>query len=304
MKSCPKCGNIYSDDTLAYCLQDGSVLTSDADAETPTVVLGETETVVSHASGDRFQIPITGPGRQQYQQSQVTSYVPPQTNSGGSKVFWAVAATIIVMLVVFSVAGVGIFMFVRNGQSEPARNANTPGDQSNNSISTNYNSPATTSATPIVAPSTWKTATPIPTSTIEMPPLPPPTDNVEQSRGEVTQRIYGWKSMLESRDLNGYMANYANTVDYYRRRGASIGEVRADKARAFSLYDSMRTDISNMTVSVSASGDSAVAAFDKEWNFRGRDLSSGKVRSQIILKKINGRWLITSERDLKVYYTR
>lgn len=304
MKSCPKCGNRYSDDTLAYCLQDGTVLTSDAEAETPTVVLGETETVVSHSSGDRFQIPITDPGRQQYQQSQVTSFAPAQTNRGGSKVFWAVAATIIVMLVVFSVAGVGIFMLVRNGRSEPARNANTSGDQSNNSISTNYNSPATTSATPIVAPSTAKTATPIPSSTIEMPPLPPPSDNVEQSRGEVTQRIYGWKSMLESRDLNGYMANYASTVDYYRRRGASIGEVRADKARAFALYDSMRTDISNMTVSVSASGDTAVAAFDKEWNFRGRDMSSGKVRSQITLKKINGRWLITSERDLKVYYTR
>lgn len=297
MKSCPKCGNRYSDDTLAYCLQDGTVLTSDAEAETPTVVLGETETVVSHSSGDRFQIPITDPGRQQYQQSQVTSFAPAQTNRGGSKVFWAVAATIMVMLVVFSVAGVAIFMFVRNGQPEPARNANTPADQSNNNVSTNYNSPATTSATPIVSPSTAKTATP-------MPPLPPPTDNDERSRGEVTQRIYGWKSMLESRDLNGYMDNYASTVDYYRRRNASIGEVRADKARAFSLYDSMRTDISNMTVSVSASGDTAVAAFDKEWNFRGRDMSSGKVRSQITLKKINGRWLITSERDLKVYYTR
>ncbi len=304
MKSCPNCGNRYSDDTLIFCLQDGTSLSSDSDVEMPTIVLDETETVVTHTSADRFQIPIADPRPHQYQQSQVTSFSPPQTKSGGSKVFLAVAVTILVMLVVFSAVGTGVFMFLRNAQPEPSKNMNVTANIPTGNIETNYNAPLAASPTPIVASSVAKTATPVPATTIEVPPLPPTTDNPEQSRGEVVQRIYSWKSMLESRDLTGYMGNYANTVDYYRRRNASMGEVRADKARAFSLYNSMQTNISNMTVSVSESGDSAVAVFDKEWNFSGRDLSSGKVRSQLSLRKTNGRWLITSERDLKVYYTR
>ena len=304
MKSCPKCRTRYSDDTLIYCLQDGNALTYDPDGETPTFVLSETETVISHGNADRFQIPIADTGPPQYQQSQVTSFAPPPTKGSGSNVFLAVAATIAVMLVVFAVVGVGAFMFLRNAQPETRMNANAAENIPYDGINTNYNGSLMVSPTPNVAPSVAKPVTPVPTTTIEMPPLPPTTDNLEQFRGEVTQRVYGWKSMLESRDLNGYMGNYADTVDYYRRKNASIGEVRSDKARAFALYNSMRTNISNLSVNVSASGDTAVAVFDKEWNFNGRDLSSGKVRSQLTFRKINGRWLITSERDLKVYYTR
>ncbi|MBX7055128.1 MAG: hypothetical protein K1X36_09250 [Pyrinomonadaceae bacterium] len=304
MKSCPKCGNRYSDDTLIYCLQDGTSLVFDMGVDVPTVVLGETESIVSRTSGDRFQIPIVDSNPQQYRQSQVTRFSTPQTKSGGSKVFMAVALTIVVMLVAFSVVGIGVFMFLRNARSEPNTNVNIAENVPPGSNESNYNSPLTASPSPTVASSLPSTTKPVPTSTIEVPPLPTTTDNLEQSRNEVAQRIYGWRSMLESRDLSGYMGNYADTVDYYRRKNASIGEVRADKARAFTLYNSMRTNISNMTVSVNASGQTAVAVFDKEWNFNGRDISTGKVRSQLTLRKINGRWLITSERDLKVYYTR
>jgi hypothetical protein len=48
--------------------------------------------------------------------------------------------------------------------------------------------------------------------------------------------------------------------------------------------------------------------FDKEWEFSGIDkddkdvFNAGKVNQQIILSKINGKWKIVSEKDLKVYY--
>ena len=124
----------------------------------------------------------------------------------------------------------------------------------------------------------------------------------EQARKNVSQRIFTWKSQAESRNLNSYMANYADTIDYYQKSGASIGYVRNDKQRAFTLFDSINISIDNMHVSVDDSGESATAAFDKAWVFEGAKHNSGKVRSQLKLRKINGEWLITGERDLKVYY--
>lgn len=39
-----------------------------------------------------------------------------------------------------------------------------------------------------------------------------------------------------------------------------------------------------------------------EWDFQGSDDSSGKVRQMMRLRKINGQWLITAERDLNLIY--
>ncbi len=100
------------------------------------------------------------------------------------------------------------------------------------------------------------------------------------------------------------MANYANAVDYYTRRNVGVGTIRADKSRALSLYSSMQVNVSNMDVLIGPAGDTATVVFDKEWNFSGQSTSTGKVRSQLRFTNINGRWLITSEKDLEVYYTR
>jgi hypothetical protein len=100
------------------------------------------------------------------------------------------------------------------------------------------------------------------------------------------------------------MTHYAPTVDYYSKRAASAAFIRADKQRAFSRYDSISIDISNLSVTVDASGRSATAVFDKEWDFSGNGSSSGKVRQMIRLRNVDGEWLITAEKDLKVYYTR
>jgi hypothetical protein len=52
MRRCPKCNSVYSDDTLNYCLLDGSVLVfnerSSAESEKPTVDFGSLETVIAN----------------------------------------------------------------------------------------------------------------------------------------------------------------------------------------------------------------------------------------------------------------
>ena len=62
-------------------------------------------------------------------------------------------------------------------------------------------------------------------------------------------------------------------------------------------------EIGNVDVNVGASGETATASFDKEWVFEGARRSTGKVRQQLQFRRISGQWLITSESDVRVYYT-
>ncbi len=100
------------------------------------------------------------------------------------------------------------------------------------------------------------------------------------------------------------MNYYADTIDYYSKKGASLESVRKDKEKAFSKFYNIEMNFSNMRVTPDASGMRAVAVFDKEWNFEGDEsYSAGKVQTQLQLQKFDGRWLITGEKDLKIYYT-
>lgn len=293
MKVCPKCRTQYADATLSFCLDDGTPLIWAGETDTPTAVLTDTELVTSVRSSG------AGPNPR-FMDSQVTQvsslgHAPPAKSRTGL----AVILTAVGMVVLFGIFGVvGYLVFLNSDRPiisnvEPNKNGTTP-----NVSNANANSSLT--MTPGIAPSP---TVPARESTPTVSPIPPPIDE-SAIKSEVSKEVYGWKSALESRDLNSYMGNYAGTLDYYTKRGVSIGTVRADKARALALYSSMQVGISNMSVSTSPSGDTATAVFDKAWTFSGNGTSSGKVRSQLIYRRINGRWLITSERDLKVYYTR
>src|SRR5438552_19014995 len=61
MKKCPQCGTQYSDITLSFCLQDGTPLVVAPQTDTPTVVLGETETVVPRRGAIRVPIDDSQP---------------------------------------------------------------------------------------------------------------------------------------------------------------------------------------------------------------------------------------------------
>ena len=93
-------------------------------------------------------------------------------------------------------------------------------------------------------------------------------------------------------------------MDYYKRGGANRAFIRADKQRAFSRYDSIDFKLTNISISVDQGGQEATVTLDKEWNFDGEENSSGKVQQLLKMKKSNGQWLITAEKDLKVYFTR
>jgi ketosteroid isomerase-like protein len=195
----------------------------------------------------------------------------------------ALTALATLLLVVF---GLGAWLLMR-GSSTPADNPR--------------NSAVNTFATP----EKFSTASPSPTvnsnSENVSSPTPSPIDK-KDARREVTQFIANWKSATESKDIDSYIGQYADTVAYYNDPSASREQVRNDKRRAFSLYNYIRLNISNINTDISLDGETAVSTFDKEWEFAGDNNSKGKVRSELRLKKFDGKWKIIGERDKRVYY--
>ena len=285
MKYCPRCQSTYTDDTLQFCLQDGSVLVNAS--ETPITVGWndvEAPTVVHQ--------PVST------QQNQFPTTDARQTEPKKSSTALVIFLTALVTLLLFG-GGIGAWYLLRNRGTEVTVNANvnnSPKPSNKNSSNANANAnKGNANASP--------TATPANTNTNSSPA--PTNIDAEQIKSDVSEKVNDWADSLESGNLNAHMSNYADRLDYYyNSRDVSLGTVRGDKQRAFGSYDDFHMEISNLRVTPDASGEKATAVFDKEWEFEGAESrSKGKAQSQLQLTKIGGAWRVTGEKDLKVYYT-
>ena len=302
MKQCPNCQTIYTDDTLKFCLQDGTPLVNVTNSETemPTVAFTDSETLVSPRQVERLEVPIEKSNSYDWEQSRQTQISEFQPETKKSNTFFAVALTAFVMFLLFGGA-IGTWLYLNKGKNQIVQNNNNKGainqsstPKSNVNIS-NSVSPAEVSPSPTATPTVSPTATPTAT--------PAPDFNPEQIQREVSEKINAWIKATESGNVNAITNNYADTIDYYNKKNVSLDAVRKDKQKAFSKFYNIEMNISNLHVTPDATGERTTAVFDKEWNFEGDDnYSSGKVQSQLQLQKFNGKWLITGEKDLKVYY--
>ncbi len=306
MKTCPNCGSHYTDGSLRFCLQDGAVLTETPATQKPTESLSgvEMETSVRRQDLVANESTVT----QWKRNSEPTRISARSTSPGVSGTKVAVIAAVLAVLLVLaaSVAGLGLWLYFRDPDREIANyNGNRNGNWSDNN--------AAISPTPTLKP----TQTPLPTPTATARPsnsngsanaddgpiwiLPTDEDKQRISR-EIADEVTNWKNQTESGNIEGLMLKYAPTVDYYRRRAVSPQFIRNDKIRAYRMFYTVAITISNLRVAVGASGETATAVFDKGWVFEGKRRSTGKVQQQLQFKRISGQWLITGERDMKVYY--
>lgn len=291
MKHCPTCKTNYADDTLQFCLEDGTPLTGLHDTESPTVAFTETEaeTVVRSSGPTRVEVPPTEVWQEQ--QSQVTQ-VPPQQFQFQSQppppkksnTALAIFLTALAMIILFG----GIF-----GAWLLFRGSGT--DRAKNKIDVNIYAP---SASPTVSPSA--SVTPSPTASITPTTNPTPSFDAEQVKSEVRSKMNAWQSSMESGSLDSVMSHYAGNLEYYYRSGGtSSGTVRNNKKRAFELYNTFRVSMTNMNISPNETGEKATVTFTKTWNFQGStDDNKGSVRAQFQVTKIGGSWYITGEKDL------
>lgn len=286
MRVCPQCNTQYSDDTLKYCLQDGTPLSVPTDQGMPTLVIPQPE-VETDPRGKRIDVPVT-PTSGGHQRDPASATMG-KASENRSKLPIAIAAAVLGTLLLVGIGALAAWLYFSR-----------QGTVTNTTVSTNTG-PRT--STPNTAANTQPVASPTKTATI---PKPEPERNVndKEIKQQVSQILMDWRAETEDLDIDSYMDHYAPRVDYYNRSGVSSAVVRADKQRAFSRYDSVKLDISDLSITTDPSGETATAEFDKEWNFSGKSNSSGKVRQMIKFRNIDGEWLITAEKDLKVYYTR
>src|SRR5687767_14857463 len=116
MKICPTCQTRYTDDTLLYCLQDGSALVSEESQNpAPTVAYtGELETVVKIRQADTQQTyvrdTIDAAGYQAQPKSSNTALI--------------LVVALLAMILLFGAVGIGAWLYFSKDKKEVAQNTN------------------------------------------------------------------------------------------------------------------------------------------------------------------------------------
>lgn len=305
MKRCPTCQSVYTDESLSYCLQDGSKLVtmsgsaSSADAtwqlsgasagrstggEPPPTEILKLEDMPT------TRMEPTAPTREQQRARPTALDREPQPSMAAPRSSAAVIAlSITVALLLLALGGLIVWVMMRDkNQTEPrAATAN-----SNQGVTSQSNTTTTTTRASSNANQSANTT-----------PQPSPVD-VAAARGEVQAALNAWADTIRQRNLDEHLKYYADVLDvYYSAKNVSRTRVRDDRSAAFSKYTSMDIKLTNVNIEIEPSGTSAIATFDKTFDFRGSEKNfSGSGLNRFWFTKAGGRWRITGEKDLKTYY--
>ena len=88
---------------------------------------------------------------------------------------------------------------------------------------------------------------------------------------------------------------------YYLARGASQRDVRAEKNRVFGRADNISVEASEPQVRLSPDGNHATIRFRKRYNIEGEGVERrGEVVQELRWQRVNGKWRIVDERDVRV----
>ena len=197
-----------------------------------------------------------------------------------------VGLTVLATVLLLGVGGLGVRMLLGTNRESTTNASDDLSAQRNESTSVSQPSRM---ATPSAIP---------PTPTVNIPPA-----SASSLRNEVLVTLNGWAGAARAHDLDAQMSYYADVVDpYFLRHNVSVSSVRANRSVAYTRYSKLDVQLSNIDIAIDQSGTSAIATFDKAYSFEGEKYLSGSVRSMLWLTKNASRWLITGERDLKVYY--
>ena len=145
MKSCPTCNRTYSDETLAFCLIDGSVLSAPfkAQAQPPPAAHAEPPPTEVLKQGPSRGDTIPTPRLQETMPSYPSLRPPTQSARGSGSAKWIALG--IAVLVVVVIAGVGILLVGRSllsGEVNQNRDGLLSGTSDGNNRPTPESSPS------------------------------------------------------------------------------------------------------------------------------------------------------------------
>jgi ketosteroid isomerase-like protein len=314
MKRCPTCQRRYTDDTLNFCLEDGAPLqTTTANTLGETLTLNPNEPPPTEILPNppipptlRAQKPPTTVRQEARSTRNEFQDLAAPTTQQARNTTSVVALTVVATILLLALGGLGAWLLLRdNSNSSGNLNGTNVGTDSGRGGNTNTgvivsNTPSTNgnmNTPPGITPTPIASATPTPQRT------PPPNDT-SGARMEVSNALNGWRQTMINPDVDAHMSYYADVLHtYYNARNADVSRVRSNVARAFSSYSTFNVQITNLQIEVDPSGQTAIATFDKTFEFRsGEKRYAGSGLNRFWFGKIGGRWLITGEKDLKTYY--
>ena len=219
MKRCPACRSQYTDDSLQYCLQDGTPLESVTvypETVPDQYAIAEEETVVSERRTSRpLQFDAHRPP---IDAIAADTREPRRANRTGLIVFVSALGTLLLL----GILGAGYWVASRGRQE-------TPRNTTNVNVAVARSTEPTPSPSPTVSPSPASNS-----ANTNIANTAPRPDTAEVGR-EVTKAVAGWQEDTESLDTDNLADRYADTVDYYSNPGARRAFVIRDKERAFSM---------------------------------------------------------------------
>ena len=115
MKRCPKCQRAYEDETLRFCLEDGSPLFDARDSEAPA-----TEILPARSTPT---LKSTGPTVPSYQAASGPSPETPEPRSANPILTVGVVAIVLLLLALVAIAGVFVFRQSREKEPDVVRTA-------------------------------------------------------------------------------------------------------------------------------------------------------------------------------------
>ena len=200
MRNCPVCGTQYSDDTLLFCLQDGTRLIDVSETGPPIRAIEDTELVTSVRLGGQASDP-------RFMESQVTrvgtlGVSGPVSRTGRTAL--AVGLTAVVMLVLFAFIGiVAYFAFRTTGNTDTGNVPNKNTDLSNLVVKTSPSPSlsASPSATRIPSTPPPPAETPISTPTPRVLANYPGTTRLKFGRGSYSTSFAGEVNPGDNRSL-------------------------------------------------------------------------------------------------------
>lgn len=281
MKYCPSCPNQYSDDTLKFCLQDGTPLSAapakQSAVDTVAFAMPVTEQHFPQTTDFRVATPEAGRTR--------ANIVVPQPKNSSRK--WLVAAAVAIPVMVICAAGGGAGYFYFSSKSVRAQIESPEGVSAPAQVETRNESKQPPAE--LIKASDGKEVT--------------KTPDPEAIKAEIANLVERWKDLAEGHNADKLAQMYGEKVDYLGTPGTASAQIKSALEKTFATYNEIDIDISNLVVAVDAEGTAATALFDKEWAHEAAPkLSEGKAHFKLHLQKSGDEWKIVTEKQLKVYY--
>lgn len=158
-----------------------------------------------------------------------------------------------------------------------------------------------TDTVPGQAPAQTVTPQPAPAEESE-PPAEEEARPEEEREATLRSALKSWVAATNARDLDRQMNFYNPVIDaFYQSRNAPRALVRADKARVYRRASSIDITTDEPDIEISPDGNTAVMRFRKRYAIEGGgEDRRGEVVQELRWRLTDGRWRITSERDLQV----